>query len=277
MHRLSLVKGVLLYVALTVLAVFCAFPFFWMVSSSLKSFAELLANEPRLLPSAISLTFYKGIITTTNFVTNFKNTIIVTVSTIAVSVTFASLAAYALARLKFRAKRFIIRGMLIGYMLPQILLVTPLFVAMVRLHLVNTYLGLVMTYVTFAFPFATWLLTAYYETISVDLEEAARIDGASNAGVFFRITLPLAGPGIAAAAIFSFIAGWTEFLYSFVMISNESKKTLSVGLYNLIGGEFSRWGDLIAESTMMVVPVVIFFFIVQRQIVSGLEAGALKG
>jgi ABC-type glycerol-3-phosphate transport system permease component len=266
-----------LYLALVGLVGFSAFPFFWMVSSSLKPFDELLAGQPNLIPSTISWRFYQNVLQNTPFVTFLTNTAIVTLSATAIAVVVASLAGYGLARSRFRAKRLIGRGVLLGYMLPQILLVVPLFVAIVWLRLADSYLGLTLTYVTFAFPFATWLLTAYYQTIPVELEEAARIDGASNAGAFFRITLPLALPGIATAAIFSFILSWNEFLYSFVIMNSENKKTLAVGLYNFIGGEFSRWGELLSASTMMVVPVVFFVLLVQRHIVSGLSAGALKG
>lgn len=266
-----------LYLSLGGLVVFSAFPFFWMVSSSLKPFDELLAGQPSLIPSRVSWRFYQNVLQNTPFVTFLMNTAIVTLSATGIAVVVASLAGYGLARSRFRAKRLIGRGVLLGYMLPQILIVVPLFVAIVWLRLADSYLGLTLTYVTFAFPFATWLLTAYYQTIPVELEEAARIDGASNAGAFFRITLPLALPGIATAAIFSFILSWNEFLYSFVIMNSENKKTLAVGLYNFIGGEFSRWGELLSASTMMVVPVVFFVLLVQRHIVSGLSAGALKG
>jgi multiple sugar transport system permease protein len=266
-----------LYAGLLALTLFSAFPFYWMVISSLKTFSELLAGAPTFWPARLSWGFYANVLTSTSFPTFFWNSLVVTLATTGVAVTLASFAGYGLARLRFRGKRLVGRSVLLGYMFPQILLVVPLFVAIVRLGLADSYLGLTLTYVTFAFPFATWLLTAYYQTIPVELEEAARIDGASNAGAFFRITLPLALPGIATAAIFSFILAWNEFLYGLVIMNSEAKKTLAVGLYSFVGGEFSRWGEMLAASTMIVLPVLVFVLLVQRHIVSGLAAGALKG
>ncbi len=271
------IARVAIYSTLGALTAFSAFPLVWMLLSSLKPFPELMANQPNLLPSRLSLGFYRTLLTSTTFVTFLRNSLIVALGTTLVSVTFASMAAYGLARLRFRWKTTVSRGVLLSYMFPQILLVVPLFVGIVTLGLADTHTGLVVTYVTFAFPFSTWLLTAYFQTIPVELEEAARIDGSSNAGAFLRVTLPLALPGIATAAIFSFILAWNEFLYALVIMNSESKKTLSVGLYSFIGGEFLRWGELMAASVLMVLPVMVFIFILQKHIVTGLAAGALKG
>jgi len=265
------------YATLLGLVFFSAFPLLWMILSSLKPFPELMANQPHLLPSRLSFGFYSTLLTATTFVTFLTNSVIVALGTTLVSVTFASMAAYGLSRLRIRWKFLVSRSVLLSYMFPQILLVVPLFVGIVTLGLANTYSGLILTYVTFAFPFSTWLLTAYFQTIPVELEEAARIDGASNAGAFLRVILPLALPGIATAAVFSFILAWNEFLYALVIMNSESKKTLSVGLYSFIGGEFMRWGELMAASTLMVLPVLVFIFLVQKHIVTGLAAGAVKG
>jgi len=271
------VTRVLLYATVLALTTFSAFPLVWMILSSLKPFPELMANTPSLLPSRVSLGFYETLLKATTFLTFLQNSLIVALGTTVVSVTIASMAAYGLARLRFRLKYAVSRGVLLSYMFPQILLVVPLFVGIVTLGLADTYTGLILTYITFAFPFSTWLLTAYFQTIPVELEEAARIDGASNARAFLSITLPLALPGIATAAIFSFILAWNEFLYALVIMNSESKKTLSVGLYTFVGGEFFRWGEMMAASTLMVLPVLVFIFILQKHIVTGLAAGAIKG
>ena len=145
------------------------------------------------------------------------------------------------------------------------------------MRLANTYLGLILTYITFSFPFATWMLIAYFQTIPKELEEAGLIDGASNLQVFLKITLPLARPGLVSAAVFSFIQAWNEFLYALVILNSESRKTLSVGLYGLFGGEVMTWGDVLAMCTLMVIPTMIFFTLVQKHLVQGLTAGAVKG
>jgi len=272
-----LTTRIVIYATVVALTAFSTFPLVWMILSSLKPFPELMANEPRLLPTRLSLGFYQTLLKATTFLTFLRNSLIVALGTTLVSVTIASMAAYGLARLRFRLKFVVSRGVLLSYMFPQILLVVPLFVGIVTLGLADSYTGLIITYITFAFPFSTWLLTAYFQTIPVELEEAARIDGASNAGAFLRVTLPLALPGIATAAIFSFILAWNEFLYALVIMNSESKKTLSVGLYSFVGGEFLRWGELMAASTLMVLPVLVFIFLLQKHIVTGLAAGALKG
>lgn len=271
------IKNTLTYLALGILSLFSVFPLYWVLLSSFRAPARLLASNPSLLPQEIYWGFYQTVLEKTPFLRFFQNSVLVTLSATGISVMLAAMAAHSLARLQFRGKRLLSRGVLLAYIFPQIVLVVPLFVGIVRLNLANTYTGLILTYVTFSFPFATWMLTAFFQTIPRELEEAALIDGASNLGVFLRIALPLARPGLVAAAVFTFLHAWNEFLYALVILNSDAKKTLSVGLYGFIGGETMNWGEVLAASTMIVLPSLLFFLLVQRHLVHGLTAGAIKG
>jgi multiple sugar transport system permease protein len=265
------------YAALCALMVFALGPFYWMLALSVRPSEIVFSTPPPLVYWDLTLDNYRTVIESTPFVRMFLNSLGVSIATTAVTLLFAAMAAHSLARLRFRGRLLISRGVLITYIFPQILLVVPLFVAMVNLRLANSYLGLVLTYLTFSFPFAMWMLTAYFQTIPVELEEAALIDGASRFTVFCRIVLPLAKPGIAAAGIFTFIHAWNEFLYALVLMNAEEKATLTIGLLRLLSSETLDWGAMLAATSMMVVPVVFAFLYYQRHLVSGLTAGATRG
>lgn len=275
--RIRRLKDIFTYVALCLVSLFSAFPLYWALVSVLRPRSEIMEPNPTLIPRTISLDFFKSVFTFSPFLKFFKNSIIVTLSTTVITIAIASMAAHSLARLEFPGKKVISRGILLAYIFPQIVLVVPLFVGIVRLNLANTYFGLILTYITFSFPFATWMLTAFFQTIPKELEEAGLIDGATNFQVFFRITLPLARPGIVASAVFAFIGAWNEFLYALVILNAQECKTLSVGLYGLIGNEVMKWGDILAACIMMIIPILVFFAFVQRHLVHGLTAGAVKG
>lgn len=267
----------LVYAGLIAFAAFSTFPLYWMVASSVRPYAELTSTPPKLFSSSFDLTAYSTVLRHSPFVRMFLNTLIVAVSTTIITVTFGAMAGHSLARMRFRGKALVSRGVLIAYIFPQILLVVPLFVAMVRFGLANTFPGLIITYLTFSFPFCMWMLTAYFQSVPRELEEAAQIDGASNFGVFFRIVLPLARPGLAAAAIFTFIHSWNEFLYALVLLNTQNNQTLSIGLYRMVGGELMRWAELLASTSMMVLPILVAFLFLQEHFVAGLTAGAVKG
>jgi len=265
------------YIGLIIFCIFSVFPVFWLVTSSIFPYLELMKVPPKIIPSKISFEFYKNVLFKTPFLRFMYNSLIVALGTTFISVSSATLCAYSIARMEFRGKGIISRGILIAYMFPQIVLIVPLFVGLVRLNLADTRLGLIMTHVTFSFPFAMLLLVSFFQTIPNEVEEAAKVDGATNFLAFRKITLPLALPGIATAAIFCFNLSWSEFLYALIIINRETLKTLPVGLYSFIGGEYVKWGELLAASTMIAIPTMIFFLFVQKYILSGLTAGAVKG
>ena len=191
--------------------------------------------------------------------------------------TVAALAAYALARLKFRGAGLLTTLLLVTYLLPASLLFIPLYRILTDLGIINTYAALILTYPTFLMPFATWVLIGYFRSIPVELEEAALIDGANRLIAFWRITLPLAAPALLSVTLFAFTNAWNEFLFAFVFITSESLKTLPVGLQLLVFGDIYPWGQLMAASLLMAIPVVIVYIFAQRFLVQGLTSGGIKG
>lgn len=264
------------YLIIFILAAFALFPLLWMVLSSLKTFEALYVFPPIYLPQTLSFEFYEKVLVGTPFLSFFWNSVIVATFSTLISVAFATMAAWSLARSRFRGRRLLMRSVLLAYLFPQILIVTPLFTVIASLGLANTYTGLILAYITFTFPFSTWMLTAYFEKIPVQIEEAGRIDGANNWTIFSRLVLPLVSPGLVTVAIFAFINAWNEFLYGLVILGGGDKRTLPIGLYNFVGGEFGQWGEMMAATNMMMLPTLVLFFIIQRRLVSGLTSGAVK-
>ncbi len=274
---MSLTAKIGAYVGLVAFAVFAVFPLYWTITSSLRSRNDLFASPPELHPFFFDVVFYDRVFVNTPFGTMFFNSMYISLVTTALTVAVSAMAGHSLARMRFRGKMLITRGVLIAYIFPQILLLVPLFVVIVRMGLANTFTGLIMTYMTFSLPFGIWMLTAYFKTIPIDLEEAALLDGASRFQVFTRIVLPLSKPGLAAVGIFTFIHAWNEFLYALVLLSSEKKVTLPVGIFRLLGAEAVDWGAILAATTMMVLPVLLVFMAFERHLVGGLTAGATKG
>jgi ABC-type glycerol-3-phosphate transport system permease component len=268
---------VLSYLTAIGLSLFALFPLVWMSLSSLKAYEEIYRFPPTYWPATLSLAFYDKVLSTTPFLSFMFNSVVVAGLSTTVSVGFAAMAAWSLARTRFRGRTLLMRGVLLAYLFPQILIVIPLFQLVAMLGLANTYTGLILAYVTFTFPFSTWMLTAYFEKIPYEIEEAGRIDGASNFMIFRRLVLPLAAPGIVTVAIFSFINAWNEFLYGLVILGGGDKRTLPVGLYSFVGGEFAQWGEMMAATTMTMLPTLILFLMVQGRLAGGLTAGAVRG
>ena len=277
MEKIKISEKIFYYSLLTFFSIFALFPLYWMVASSIRPYIIVYQTPPLLFSRELDFSAYKMVLTLTPFIKMFWNSLYVSVLTTIICTLFSAMAGHSLARMKFKGKKLITRGVLIAYIFPQILLVLPLYVLLVRFSLGNSHLGLILTYMTFSFPFCVWMLTAYFLTIPEDLEEAAYIDGASKFRVFTTIILPLSKPGLAAAAIFTFIHAWNEFLYALVFLNSDSKATLSVGIYRLMSGEIFDWQAILASSTMMVFPILIIYLFLQKYIVTGLTAGATKG
>jgi len=259
---------------LLLLGGFALLPVAWMAYASVLPYADLYASPPRFT-MALSMDYYRRVLGSTPFLTFLRNSAVVAIASTLISTAFACMAAYALNR--HRARALVLRAVLLAYIFPQILLVLPLFTALSAMGLMKNQAGLVLAYVTFTFPFSTWLLVAYFGEIPHEIQEAARIDGASNFDIFWRLMLPLAAPGVATAAIFGFINSWNEFLYALIILGGGEGRTLPVGLYNFVGGEFAQWGELMAATTMTMAPTLLLFLLVQRRIAGGLVSGAVRG
>jgi N,N'-diacetylchitobiose transport system permease protein len=262
------------------LAVFVlmVFPVFWMISTAFKSNDQIVSLTPTWLPLHPTLSHFRDAIDKPFFWEDVKNSLIVVLVTVAISVALAFLAAIALARYGFTGRKLFVVLVIGIQMLPQAGLIIPLYVVLARYHQVNALSGLIVTYMTFVLPFCVWTLRGFLLGIPKELEESAMVDGSTRLGVFVKILLPLMGPGLVATSVFAFITTWNEYIFARVLLNDQSKQTVTVWLSYFLGSSrHTDWGALMAASTLTAIPVVIFFLLVQRKIAFGLTAGAVKG
>jgi N,N'-diacetylchitobiose transport system permease protein len=260
------------------LLVVMAFPVYWMISSAFKSDKQIYSFTPTWFPTHPTLQHFTAAINRPYFWTDVKNAAIVVVVAVLIALVLAFFAAVALAKYRFAGAGLFIVLVIGIQMLPQVGLVIPLYVVLARYHEVNKLSGLILVYVTFALPFCIWLLRSFLVGIPKELEEAAMVDGSTRLGAFVRILLPLVAPGLIAAGVFAFINSWNEYLFARTLLANGQTQTITVWLSYFYGGARAvDWGALMAASTLIALPVVIFFLIVQRKIAFGLAAGAVKG
>jgi ABC-type glycerol-3-phosphate transport system permease component len=280
LQRRRLRKGVLNTAGILVFLV-AVFPVFWMVSTAFKPNTEIFSTTPKPLPSHPTLDHFdlvlNGGIASNSFWVYFRNSIILALVTVVVSGLLALMAATAVARYRFRFRTTFLIMLLIVQMVPLEALVIPLFLDLKRLDLLNSLPGLVIVYSGFAVPFAIWMLRGFVAAVPKELEEAAQIDGAGPIRTFFRVLLPLVAPGLVATSIFSFITAWNEFIFAFTFLDDSDKYTLPIMLQFFFGRSGNAWGPIMAASTLLTIPVIVFFLVVQRRMVSGLTAGAVKG
>ena len=262
------------------LAVFIVliFPVFWMISTAFKSNDQIVSLTPTWLPLHPTLSHFRDAIHKPFFWEDVKNSLIVVLVTVAISVALAFLAAIALARYGFTGRKLFVVLVIGIQMLPQAGLIIPLYVVLARYHQVNALSGLIVTYMTFVLPFCVWTLRGFLLGIPKELEESAMVDGSTRLGVFVKILLPLMGPGLVATSVFAFITTWNEYIFARVLLNDQSRQTVTVWLSYFLGSSrHTDWGALMAASTLTAIPVVIFFLLVQRKIAFGLTAGAVKG
>jgi N,N'-diacetylchitobiose transport system permease protein len=260
------------------LFVIMAFPVYWMISTSFKRDDQINSVTPTWFPFRPTLIHYHDAIHKPFFWADVKNSLIVVLVTVGISMTLAFLAAVALAKYRFTGRKLFILLMIGIQMLPGAGLIIPLYVVLARYHQVNVLSGVIITYLTFALPFSVWTLRGFILGIPKDLEEAAMVDGSSRLGAFVRILLPLVAPGLVATSVFAFITSWNEYIFARILLNDQSKQTLTVWLSYFLGtSRQTDWGALMAASTLTAIPVIIFFLLVQRRIAFGLTAGAVRG
>jgi ABC-type glycerol-3-phosphate transport system permease component len=253
------------------------FPIFWMFSSSFKGQTELFARDMTLLPRVWSWENYVNVWSNTPFPKYFWNSFYIAVITTLITVAFAIYAAYAIARLRFRGRFLIGMVLLVTQMFPHVTLVLPLFLIIRNIGLFDTHAALIIAQVAFSLPFAVWMLRGFFVSIPAELEDAAAVDGAGLMTTLHKIIVPLAGPGIAAVAMFTFIRSWNEFLFALVLLQSQSLRTLPLGLASFQEEYTYRWDLMMAGGSIISLPVLFFFILMQRFIVQGLLGGALKG
>jgi len=257
------------------------FPVYWMFSTAFKADDDINRLSPTWLPLHPTLDHFRDAMNRPYFWSSVVNSLIIVGITVAVSIALAFLAAVALSKFRFTGREVFI-VLLIGIqMLPQVGLIIPLYVVLAKYHLTQNekvYLGVIITYMTFALPFAVWVLRGFLVNIPKELEEAAMVDGSSRMGAFFKILLPLVAPGLVATSVFVFITSWNEFIFAYVLLSDQSRQTLTVWLSAYYGTSRQvDWGGLMAGSILASIPVLIFFGFVQRKVAFGLTSGAVKG
>lgn len=256
---------------------FVLFPFFFVIITAFKTELQISQRISLFWPSPWTFEQFETLINETPFTLWFKNTVVVATITTVISVFFAALGGYALARLKFRGAGTMTTVLLVTYLLPSSLMFIPMYKILTGVGAINNHWSLILTYPTFLMPFATWVMLGYYRGIPEDLEEAAMIDGANRFTAFWRITLPLAMPALLAVTLFAFTNAWNEFLFAFIFLTSESLITLPVGLQKLVFADIYPYGQLMAASLMMSIPVVAMYTFAQRFLVEGLTAGSVKG
>jgi N,N'-diacetylchitobiose transport system permease protein len=254
-----------------------AFPVYWMLNTSFLSGTELRGANPTFLPVHGTLDNYHRVFAR-HFVPALRMSLVVTVATVVCALALALLAAVAVSRFRFRGRVAFIITVLVVQMVPPEAMVISLFKVLDGWHLVNTVAGLVLVYLIFVLPFTIWVLRGFVAGVPLELEEAAMVDGCGRVRAFFSITFPLMAPGLVATGVFAFIQAWNEFIFALVLMNRGGRQTLPVWLQTFNeGAKGTDWGGVMAGSTLMAIPVIIFFLLVQGRMTQGLTAGAVKG
>jgi multiple sugar transport system permease protein len=266
-----------MWIAVAAIVVFCLFPFYWLISLSLKTGADL--SESSLIPPNPTLANYKSIFQNDDFVRALLNSAIIAISTTVLAIVVGSFCAYALARLRFKGKFWILALVLSITTFPAIAIAAPLFRLWTDIGIFNTLIGLIIPNLTFALPLAIYILVSFFKEIPKDLEEAALVDGATHFTAFRKVVVPLAAPGLATAAILTFIATWNEFLLAITLTSSPSARPVPAAIAFFTGStQFEiPYGTITAASVTISIPLIILVLLFQKRIVAGLTAGAVKG
>jgi ABC-type glycerol-3-phosphate transport system permease component len=252
------------------------FPLYWAIAASFTPESRLF-GAPSLVPASIVFDHYRALFTERDFWTPIRNSLVVAGATTMLSVALGSVCAYALARLRFRGKSLVLGFVLAVSMFPQISIVSPLYLMLRELHLINTYPGLILPYLTFAMPLTIWLLVGFFRQLPPAVEEAALVDGAGRLRTLVEIILPLSWPGLATTAILTFLYCWNEFLFALSFTLGPERYTVPVAIALFRGQYQVPWGEILAAAVVATAPVAAIVLVAQRRIVAGLTAGAVKG
>lgn len=253
------------------------FPVYFMGITAFHPPTLSFGSKPTIFSLDLTLKAFQDLLRQYPFLLWLRNTFLISVCSTILSVTFSTFAAYSLSRLRYPGRRWLSNAVFLVYLFPSTLLFIPIYILLSDLKLLDNFFGLIAVYLTFTIPFCVWLLKAYFLNIPMELEDAAMVDGATRFQSMTRVVLPLATPGIAAAAVYAFTLSWNEYLYAFTLLSDSEKFTLAPGLTKLIFGDVFLWGMIMAGGVLMSIPVLLLYFFAQRYIVAGLAAGAVKG
>jgi N,N'-diacetylchitobiose transport system permease protein len=263
------ILGLLVFVA-------AGFPVYWMLNTAFKPAAEAIDPTPKFFPWPLSLANFHRALAIADFWGPVSRSLIVAASTVVIGTVVGLLAALAISRFAFRGRKIVIVGILAVQMIPLVAMIIPVFLLLNDIGQYDKLTGLVLTYLTFILPFTVWTLRGFMVNIPKELEEAAMVDGCGRTGAFVRVVLPLLAPGLVATSVYGFIQAWNEYLYALMLLSQEHQ-TATVWLGNFTTQHGTEYAPMMAGSTMMAVPMVVLFLLVQRRMAAGLTAGAVKG
>lgn len=264
-------------VAAVIVALLFLFPTYWMVSTAVTPAGQITTSKYNLVPLSVTFGHFVTAVTRQHFLVYLRNSLFVTIGALLFAMVVGVLAAIPLARLRFHGRRGFMLLILVAQLAPFEALLVPYYLFMRHFGLDTSLTALVLIYFIFTLPFTVWTLRGFIHGIPEDLEEAAMVDGCGRWAAFWRVTFPLLGPGLVATSVYAFITAWNEFLYAFVFLQDNSKYTLPVWLSSFQTAFGTDWGGTMAASTLFTIPVLVFFLIVQRNLVAGITAGAVKG
>jgi multiple sugar transport system permease protein len=266
----------LIYLALAFMVLFNLVPFFWMATSSLKTDYEVIDYPATIIPREITFGAYTRMWTQENFIQYFKNSVIVSISTAAISSLVGALAAYGFSRFAFRGKSLIMTLFLASQMIPGVLLVGPYFKMLAYVELYDTLLGLILSQTTITLPFSIWMLKGYIDTVPIEIDQAAMVDGASRTRIFSTVVLPNIMPGLVATIIFAFLLSWGDLLWALCLISDTSKQTMTLGITQLVGQFRVQWSEIMAATVIATIVPATLYLMLQNFLVKGFTEGAVK-
>lgn len=264
-----------LYILASLVALTCLIPILWMVKTSFETTQYMRSSQIQFWPIQPTLVNYKNVLSNPNAMIgrSMLNSLIVATLATLLNLAITATAGYAMSRFKFRGKTIFAFYLLVFYMIPTTLVLIGMFVMLVRLHLVNNWLGLILTYAVGGIPFSTWWLKGYFDSVPIEIEEEAMVDGCNRLGALWRVILPLATPGLVTVGIFQFVGSWNEFMMALTIIQTRELQLLPVQIINFMGAQRIEWGPVMAFSVIVAIPAVILFAVAQRGIVSGMMSG----
>jgi ABC-type glycerol-3-phosphate transport system permease component len=266
-----------LTIAIIALLLFTAFPFAWMAATAFKPSQEVFYWPPRFFPEQATLSNIVRLFEETRFLDYFRNSVVVASATVLLTLALATPGAYSLTRFRFRGRETLAATILFTYMFAPIMIIIPFYVMVRYFGIANTHLALVLGYTAFSMPFALWMLRTFFQSIPLDLEEAALTDGADRGRAVLYVVLPMALPGIIATGIFTFILAWNDYIFVRILITSDELKTLPIGIADLYNSSVIDWGMIMASGMLVIVPVVIVFSYIQKFLVAGWGSGGVKG
>lgn len=272
----KMIKQVLFYGFIVLFVGIIVLPFFWQFMTSVKPLSEISAMPAKWVPSSVHLQFYRNVFQKHPFARYLLNSFIVAMVTTLLSILIGASAAYALARLRFKGKKFMLMSILSVSMFPTIATLSPIYLLLKQFKLLNTYAGLIIPYITFALPLSIWLLTNFFSQLPKGFEEAAALDGCSRGRIFFTIMLPLIKPATFSVALIVFINAWNEYIYALTFMTDDLMRTVPVGIALFPSNYELPWGDMAAGSIVVTVPLIILVLIFQKKIIAGLTTGGVK-